>query len=398
MPVSSVKSKNAVLATDNKQLQYRAVKRKLLLTDEQANKIDQFLGCMRLVYNDLLAIRKIHYTKTGKQLSGSEYKTTRLKDLKIMKPFLTDADKFIFDDVIIRQDAAFDRFFKHLGRFPKFKSKKNSYQSYTTYQTNNNIKLTDGGIKIPKIGVLSFDGDSSYLEQVKKGTASIKKATISRDGDYYISIVIEQIVPLAKELKIQDIDNSKIIGIDVGIKAQVSCSDGFVETLPRTLKSLDKRMRRKQRSLSRKNKNSKNYKKAKNIVNKAHKKISNTRKDFNHKLSKKIISENQAIFVEDLAIKNMVKNHKLAKAIFNCGWSQLFSFLEYKAKQEGKIFHKINRFYASSQTCSCCGYVNSLLKDLKVRDWVCPNCGIHHNRDINAAINIKNRGITELSA
>lgn len=214
MSVSTVKQKNELLSKDNKQLQYRAVKRRIVLTDEQTNKVNQFLGCMRLVYNDFLAMRKLYYTKTGKQLSGSEYKATRLKDLKVMKPFLKDVDKFIYDDIVIRQDAAFDNFFKHLGGFPKFKSKKNSYQSYTTYQTNHNIRLVDNGIKIPKIGVVKFDGDSPYFDAVENGNALIKKATISRDGGlYYISIMIEQIVPLVQELDIQNIDSSGIIGI-----------------------------------------------------------------------------------------------------------------------------------------------------------------------------------------
>lgn len=269
----TVKQKNKLLAEEGKQLQYRGVKRKLLLTDEQQSTINQFFGCMRLMYNDLLLMRKLYYSKTGKMLSGSDYKKYRLKDLKIMKPFLNDADKFVYDDVIIRQDDAFKRFFDHLGGYPKFKSKKDPHQSYTTYQTANNIALVEDGIRIPKLGVLGFEGNSKYLDAVRQGTAVIKKATVSCDGEnYYISVMIEQIVPLIVDLNIAEVDNSKIIGIDVGIKAQVSCSNGYVEKLPQHLKVLDKRVRRRQRSLSRKDKGSKNYQKAKTAVNKSHKK------------------------------------------------------------------------------------------------------------------------------
>ena len=396
---SVVKKKNALLAAEGKQLQYRCVKRQLFPTEEQKSQIDQFLGCMRFIYNDLLDARQNHYEATGHQLSGSEYKKTRLADLKQQKPYLRLVDKFVYDDVIVRQDAAFDRFFKKMGGFPQFKSKKASRQSYTTYLSNNNIRLDGNGVKVPKIGTMPFCGNSSHLESVRNDEGIIKKATILRDGGkYYVSLFIELVVPIVTPLNIADADDSKIIGIDVGIKTQAACNNGNVYNLPKRLKCLDKRMRRYQRSLSRKTKDSANYCKAKNIVNKSYKDISNMRKDYNHKLSKKLVDENQVIFAEDLAVKNMVKNHKLAHAISNCGWSQLFTFIRYKAEAQGKIFHQIHRFYASSQICHCCGCINPAVKDLKVREWDCPECGAHHDRDVNAAINIRKRGLAELTA
>ena len=254
-------------------------------------------------------------------------------------------------------------------------------------------------MKVPKIGTMPFCDNSPYLESVRSGEGVIKKATISRDGGkYYVSLFIELIVPIVTPLNIADADDSKIIGIDVGIKTQAACNNGNVYKIPKILKCLDKRLRRYQRSLSRKTKDSANYCKAKNIVNKSYKDISNMRKDYNHKLSKKLVDENQVIFAEDLAVKNMVKNHKLAHAISNCGWSQLFTFIRYKAEAQGKIFHQIHRFYASSQICHCCGCINPAVKDLKLREWDCPACGVHHDRDVNAAINIRKRGLAELTA
>ena len=252
------------------------------------------------------------------------------------------------------------------------------------------VSIGEGWIKIPKCSKIK-----ARIHRKFNGT--VKSITISKSpsGKYYASVLIEDRVELHK--KPLSLNENEIIGIDLGISHLLTDSDGYKQDNPRFLKIASANLRRKQKSLSRKKKGSRNRVKARLLVAKAHERTARTRNDFQHKVSKRLIDENQAICVETLKVKNMLKNANLAKHIADASWGELIRKLEYKAKWYGKHFIQIDQWYASSKTCSCCGSEQKKMA-LNVRSWECTSCGIKHDRDINAAINIKQQGILMLKA
>ncbi len=287
-------------------------------------------------------------------------------------------------------DAAYQNFFRRIKNgekqvgFPKFKTKKNPKQSYRTQNVNNNIEIKGNKIKLPKLGLVKFANSRSF-------NGKITSCTVSKTNTdkYFVSVLVEEeIQKLPKK--------NNAIGFDLGVKDYLITSDGEVVNNPKILKQYEKKLIKLQRQLSRKKIGSNRYKKHSKKIAKLHEKIRNIRTDFLHKLSSRIIKENQLIISEDLNVKGMVQNHRLAKAINDVSWSEFCRMIEYKANWYGRTYHKINRFYASSQTCNVCGYKNVDIKDLNVRKWVCPECGTKHDRDNNAAINILNQGLKEL--
>ncbi len=287
-------------------------------------------------------------------------------------------------------DTAYQNFFRRIKNgekevgFPKFKTKKNPKQSYRTQNVNSNIKIKNNKIKLPKLGLVKFANSRSFNGRITSCTI-LKTKT----NKYFVSVLVEE--------EIQELPQSNnVIAFDLGIKEFLVTSDGEMIHNPKILSKYEYKLVKLQRKLAHKQKGSNRYKKQALKIAKLHEKIRNIRTDFLHKLSSRIINENQVIISEDLNVKGMVQNHRLAKAINDVSWSEFCRMIEYKANWYGRIYYKINRFYASSQTCNVCGYKNVDAKDLNVRKWVCPECGTKHDRDNNAAINILNQGLKEL--
>ena len=365
----------------------KAYKYRIYPNVEQRIQIAKTFGCCRFVYNQILAYRKALYEQEKKSVSKTDCNNYCNRELKKEYEWLKEADKFALTNAIYHMDYAYQKFFKEHAGYPKFKSKHNSYKSYTTNYTNGNIAVDfeNGRVKLPKLKAVKARLHRKFSGQVKSATVSQVSS-----GKYYVSILVES---EHEELA----HSNKNIGIDLGIKDLCISSDGKKYENPRIIRTYERRLAKLQRKLSHKEKRSKNYYKARKRIALCHEKIRNTRKDYLHKISHEIISENQVIVSENLQIRNMVKNHHLAKAISDVSWYELTRQLEYKAKWNGRKYIKIDAFYASSQLCSVCGYQNADTKDLSVREWTCPKCGTKHDRDVNAARNVLAEGLRHIA-
>ena len=399
------KDKNALLAPFGKMVLNYGVVLRALPTDEQESEFSQQIGNARFVRNDYLNMRMSQYQKDKTTLSVADYKKNHLPKLKEDKPFLSLSDKFALESAIEHVDDAYKHFFDNLknGRkagFPRFASKyKPSGNSYTTKFTNNNIELmmVDNvpHIKLPKVGKVRFVMPAKQtINSILPNNARITSATIRRfNGEYTISLQLERVVDKPEQLI--EVNKTDVWASDMGLKDfAIYGNCGFTDKVsnPRFIKVHEKRLRRLQKSLSRKKLRSKNWMKAKAKVVKEQRKIKNQRKDFHHKLSRKIVDKCNVFICEDLNIRGMVKNHKLAKSIVSVGWAQFLDFVKYKLERKGGLFIKVDRFYASSKLCNKCGYKKEDLT-LKDRQWVCPECGTNHDRDENAKFNLIDEGI-----
>ncbi len=359
----------------------RAVKVRIYPTDEQQEALSKAFGCARWFWNNSLAETNRLYKETGKGLSQVGM-NSRLPALKKEFEWLAEPYSQVLQSVSLNLSRAFINFFEGRTEFPNFKSK----HGKQSIQYPQNVEITDESLRLPKLGVIK-----AKIHRVFEGKLKTVTVSLTTSGKYFASLLFDDEVP-----EVEVLGTGKAVGIDLGLTHFAITSDGSKFDNPRVLKKHSKNLKRKQQRLARKQKGSSNRKKARRIVARVHEKIANVRKDFLHKLSRKMVNENQVICVENLAVKNLVKNHNLAKAISDASWSEFTRMLSYKAGQDGKIYQEVDRFFPSSKTCSVClNRMGSL--PLDIRSWQCENCATKHDRDVNAAINIRDEGLRILA-
>jgi len=362
---------------------YKAYKYRVVPTLEQTKKIEGTFAARRFVWNHFLERTTKAYKRRGERISMFDCFTT-LTRMKEYKPWLKIYDITALRFAIKDLYEARDDFFRRVKQgekpgYPKFKSKKNHEQSFTT---DGVIYVDDECIKIPKIGRVRYRNRSGLGIKGEPVEATVSRTA---SGRYFISVCCKVEVEPIPAVDAQ-------IGLDVGIKDFATDSNGLHYENPKYLAASLKKLARERRGLSRKVKGSINYEKQRLKIAKLHERIRNRRNTHHHQLSRKLVGENQVIVVEKLNIEGMKRNRKLSKAIGDAAWGEFIRQLEYKAYWSGRTLVKVPTFYPSSQTCSDCGFKNADVKNLRVRKWECPDCGATHDRDENAAKNILNKG------
>ena len=357
----------------------KAYKFRIYPNTEQQIILAKTFGCVRFIYNQMLSDKINHYEETKQKLNNTP------AQYKSKFPWLKEVDSLALANAQMNLQMAYNSFFRNpkIG-FPKFKSKKSNRRSYTTNCVNGNISIDNGFLKLPKVGLVKLKQHRLILSNYK-----LKSVTISQtpSGKYYASVLFEY------ENQIQEQELHDFLGLDFSMHGLYKDSNGNEPAYPRYYRQAEERLKREQRKLSLMQKGSKNRSKQRIKVANLHEKVANQRKDFLHKQSRQIANAYDCVCIENLDMKAMSQSLNFGKSIADDGWGMFVTFLKYKLEETGKRLVKVNKFFASSQICNVCGYKNTATKNLSIRAWNCPECGAHHDRDINAAINIRNEGM-----
>ncbi len=360
----------------------KVVKVRLYPNSQQQQALSQSFGSCRWLWNYCLNLMNETYKETGKGLSGYEVKKL-IPQLKKEHEWLKLTYSQCLQQTCLNLGVAFNNFFEKRSRYPRFKPK----HGKQSIQYPQNVKVADSYLTVPKIGQVP-----AIIHRPIKGKVKTVTISKSRSNQYFAAILFEDgEIPPEPSIK------GKAIGVDLGLTHFAITSDGSKFDNPKYLSRHERNLKVKQQQLSRKVKGSNNRLKSRQRVAVVHRKITNCRENFLHKLSRRIVNENQVIVVENLNVKGMMPNHKLAKAIHQVGWGMFCTMLSYKAEAEGKVYQVLDRFFPSSKTCHVClNQVNNL--PLDVRRWTCESCRTQHDRDINAAINLRDEGLRILTS
>ncbi|WP_276575868.1 IS200/IS605 family element RNA-guided endonuclease TnpB [Oceanirhabdus seepicola] len=361
----------------------KAYKFRLYPNKKQIEVIEKSFGCSRFIYNHFLNQKNEVYKDEKRCVKYTEQQNL-LPSMKKEFVWLKEIDSTSLQMTLRNLDNAFKNFFHGRADRPKFKSKRDNYKAYTSNFVNNNIDIKKDKIKLPKLKWVK-----TKIHRYVEGRIINATVTKTPSGKYFIAICVETEIDTLEKV----IGN---IGIDLGICHFAILSNGEKIENPKYLKKSLNKLAKEQRKLSSKQKCSNNWNKQRVKVARLHEHISNQRLDFIHKLSKRIVSENQVIVLEDLAVKNMMKNDKLAQSISDVSWYKFVTMLDYKGKWYGRKIYKIDRWYPSSKTCNNCGYILDEMP-LQIREWICPKCDSIHDRDINASKNILKQGLLEIA-
>ena len=362
----------------------KAYKFRIYPNAEQQTMLTKTFGCVRFIYNRMLSDKIKYYEEMKQKLNNTpaQYK----KEFEWLK----EVDSLALANAQMNLQTAYGNFFKSpKAGFPKFKSKKSNRRSYTTNCVNGNISIDSGYIKLPKVGTVKLKQHRNIPVDYK-----LKSVTVSQtpSGKYYASVLFEY------ENQVQLIEPHSFLGLDFSMHELYKDSNGNEPCYPRYYRQAENRLAREQRKLSKMQKGSNNRNKQRIKVAMLHEKVANQRKDFLHKQSRQIANAYDCICIENLDMKAMSQSLNFGKSVSDNGWGMFVAYLKYKLRDIGKQLIKVDKFFASSQICSICGYKNTGTKNLSVRAWDCPQCGSHHDRDINAATNIKNEGMRIVTA
>ncbi len=351
--------------------------------------IERTFGCARKVWNLMLADKIAHYNKTGKSLAVTPAKYKRMAEYAYLK----EVDSLALANVQLDLQNAYKAFFDRVKKgkkagFPKFKSKKERRKSYSTNNQRGSVRIENDKIRLPKIGFVKFVYHRPIMEN-----STIKTVTVSKtpSGKYFVSVLTEY------ENQILESIPKTFAGLDFAMHGLFVDSDGKSAQYPNFFRRNEKKLARLYRRFSKTDKNSHNHEKLRLRLSRLHEKIANQRNDFLHKAAKNLADRFDCIAVEDISVKAMAKRKKkgrfsFGKSVFDNGWSKFVEMLKYKLAWQGKTFIKVDKWFPSSQLCHNCGFQTDITKNLSVRKWTCPKCGMAHDRDYNAAVNIREEG------